>query len=317
MNIQSFRIDKKSLILFGRLILDEIFSFVTLSTVESYNSDELNRLRSYMPGHAEPSTFQEITLEDKTIKIHYLDKGIGQPYLYLHGWGCHYGVFDPLMENLKDLGQQIAIDFPGFGQSPLPPSAWDTEKYAECIKIFLDRQNISTCIVITHSFGGRVALRLAKRWPETFSAMILIAAAGLKRKVPWQRRLRIKTIRNSARLVEKMIPGSLGRKLKETLYSKIASRDYQNAGELRPILVKVVNEDLTHLLPQIQNPVLLLYGGDDTETPPAMGKRIADLLPNSTYVEIPGFDHLSILDRGRHQVEHRIRQFLKGLGHAE
>src|SRR5690606_23024974 len=98
-----------------------------------------------------------------------------------------------------------------------------------------------------------------------------------------------------------------------SLYSRIASRDYQNAGELRPILVKVVNEDLSDLLPSIQVPALLLYGSDDTETPPSVGQRIAELLPNATYVELPGFDHLTILDRGRHQIEHQIRHFVQGL----
>ena len=82
---------------------------------------------------------------------------------------------------------------------------------------------------------------------------------------------------------------------------------------MRETFVKVVNEDLEPLLPSIQTPVLLLYGDGDAETPPEFGRRMEKLLADAHYVELPGFDHYSILTRGRHQLEHNITAFLKGL----
>lgn len=266
-----------------------------------------------MPYSGGSIRFLETPAENQSLRVRYCDQGEGLPLLFLHGWGCTFQIFDPLRENLKEFGRHVAVDFPGFGESSLPPSAWDTQTYADWLYDLLQILNVQSCIVVTHSFGGRVALRLARKHPEVFKAMILIASAGLKRRVHWKRRLRVKTIRGLARLAAAVLPASIGLPIKERLYNKIASRDYQNAGELRPILVKAVNEDQSESLPHIKVPALLIYGSEDTETPPAVGKRIAELLPNAQYVELPGFDHLSILDRGRHQVEHQIRQFLKGV----
>ncbi|MGC9328997.1 MAG: alpha/beta fold hydrolase, partial [Candidatus Hinthialibacter sp.] len=69
-------------------------------------------------------------------------------------------------------------------------------------------------------------------------------------------------------------------------------------------------DDVGNILSSIQQPVTLFYGSDDTETPPEIGKQMNEKLPNSEYLELPGFDHYTILTRGRHQVAHQLKNFL-------
>ncbi len=255
----------------------------------------------------------EISTDNQVIPTFYIDKGEGTPLLYLHGWGCDHSIFYPMMESLDDVGRQIALDFPGFGETPLPKGVWGSAEYSEFTHQFIMKMKLERVVLICHSFGGRVAIQLAEKYPALIAGMILISSAGLKRKMPWKRWMKVKLIRTATRLAERMIPGGLGKQMKERLYNMIASKDYQNAGELKKILIKVVNEDLSDRLPNITIPALLLYGDEDTETPPAVGKKIHSLLPNALYVELKGFNHLSILDLGRHQVGYQVRQFIKGL----
>jgi len=250
-----------------------------------------------------------LSLGGHSLHVHVQDQGTGVPWLFLHGWGVDSTTFWPLMETLNGQGRLITLDFPGFGKSGFPPEAWGTREYAGMVCQLLDQLATGPCVVVGHSFGGRVAIRLAHEWPERVRGLVLIASAGLKREIPFRRKLRITTIRGLARLSESLLPGPSGPKVKHWLYGRIASRDYLQAGELRPIFVKVVNEDLGPLLPAIQKPALLIWGEHDQQTPPWMGRRMQALLPDARLVLLPGFDHNSILIRGRHQVNHLIRKF--------
>ncbi len=246
-----------------------------------------------------------------SLDIRYIDFGKGSVNLYLHGWGQNHGAFLPLIDALKDQGRHVALDFPGFGDSSFPPDVWGVSDYAHFVQKFIRHMEWESCFLITHSFGGRVALRFANQWPDQVHGLFLIAAAGLPNPIPFRKRIRIQTIRTLARSAQRWIPGTLGEKIKQSLYDKIASRDYKQAGVLRPIFVKVVNDDVSDILPAIPCPVTLLYGSEDTETPPSIGYRMQQRLPHAQYIEIPGFDHYSILTRGRHQVGHQIRTFLQ------
>ena len=97
----------------------------------------------------------------------------------------------------------------------------------------------------------------------------------------------------------------------EPLRMKFGSADYRNAGPLRPILVKVVNEDLSEVAAQVRCPTLLVYGQDDTETPPELGKRLADLIPRAELSVLPHQDHYSLLGDGRHLVLKRLQDFVQ------
>lgn len=246
----------------------------------------------------------------ENLQIKYLDAGQGAPLLYLHGWGQDHSAFFPLIESFSDSFRNILLDFPGFGQSTQPTEPWGVAEYADFVQMFIQKLGLNSCTIIGHSFGGRVGLRLAHRHPEFVKGLFLIASAGLRRRAPFIRRMRITLIRSLARAAQRCLP-VVGEKIKQLLYRRIASRDYQQAGSMRSIFVKVVNDDLWDILPQIQRPTTFLYGANDTEAPPEMGKEMQALLPNSIYLELPGFDHYSILTRGRHQVCHQLHHFLQ------
>jgi pimeloyl-ACP methyl ester carboxylesterase len=80
---------------------------------------------------------------------------------------------------------------------------------------------------------------------------------------------------------------------------------------MRRILVKVVNEDLTEVARRVRCPAQLIYGVDDTETPPEIGQRLSRLLPIAQLSVLAGHDHYSLLDHGRHLVLKRLTSFVE------
>jgi len=235
------------------------------------------------------------------------------PVILLHGWGQSHRDLLPLAELLADERQVFVLDLPGFGESPAPDTDWDTIQYAERIADYIKQQQLSSAVLLGHSFGGRISLRLAKNSPELVAGVVLIGSHGLRRKRSLWEKVRIKsitTLGKGAKLVDRIFHTDLFAK---KFAPRFGSADYRNAGKLRGVLVKTVNEDQTNELPSIKAPTLLLWGNKDQETPLEMGQRMKGLIPNSKLIVLSGKNHYPHHDIGSHLCAYYIRPFLSSL----
>ncbi len=245
----------------------------------------------------------------------YLTMGEGDtPVFWGHGWGQSHGAFLDLCEPLKSMGQHKLIDFQGFGQSDTPPEDWGTADYADHIADLIRAQTQEKIIWVGHSFGCRVGLQLAARHPDLIAGLFLIAAAGLPRKRPFVKKLYFKARIALYKSLKKLIPLGLP---ESWLRKKFGSADYNTAsGAVRKIFVRVVNEDLSDIAKAVPCPVQLVYGEDDTQTPPEIGERLARFIPKSDLIVLKGQDHYSVLSNGRHQVVRALKTFIETYAHS-
>jgi pimeloyl-ACP methyl ester carboxylesterase len=233
----------------------------------------------------------------------------GPCFVWAHGWGQNHLGLAGLAGVFKSQGQHFLVDFPGFGASP-PPEAWDTGRYADFMADFIRQHTSGNVIWVGHSFGCRVGLQIAARHPDLIAGLFLIAAAGLPRKRSLIKKLYIKGRIAVYKFLKKLIPFGLP---EDWLMKKFASSDYKNAGPMRQILVKVVNEDLSDVARKITCPVTLVYGSQDTETPPEIGMRLKALIKNAEMVHLEGFDHYTILSTGQHQLAVQLKNFIAAI----
>lgn len=227
------------------------------------------------------------------------------PVFWGHGWGQSHQAFLPMISSLQKSGRHCLIDFPGFGESDSPKRVWTTADYADACAALIRTQTDQKILWVGHSFGCRVGLQLAARHPDLVEGLFLIAAAGLPRKRPFHQKLYLKSRIALFKGFKRCMGAEWARK-------KFGSADYKNtSGLLRSIFVTVVNENLSDEARKISCPVTLVYGAQDTETPPEIGQRLAALIPNSNLVVLDGQDHYSVLDTGRHQTLHLLHNFIK------
>ena len=235
----------------------------------------------------------------------------GAPELiWAHGWGHSHASLAPLAEAMRPRADSWLLDLPGFGVSPLPPGPWGTEDYADAMADWLAGLPARPRVWIGHSFGCRVGVQLAARHAEAVKALFLIAAAGLPPHRSVWTRVRRMPRRLAFRALRAMTPEGPAR---DRLRERFGSADYRNAGAMRPILVKAVNEDLSQPASRIRVPVVLVHGDKDTESPPEIARRFHALIPGSQLHVLRGFDHLSIIGDGRHQVTHLLTELLETL----
>lgn len=228
--------------------------------------------------------------------------------IWAHGWGQSHASFVPIITPFESQAHHIALDFPGFGASPSPPEGWGTEHYADAIAAVMKERNLPPVLWVGHSFGCRVGLQLAARHPERIAALCLIAGAGLKRKRPLHKKIYFYCRIKLFKLLKKCLPEG---DFKQKIIGKFGSADYKTAGPMRGVFIRVVNEDLTEIARTVQCPVTLIYGQNDTETPPEFGERFSKIIPKADFFLLSGQDHYSVLSTGRHQVIKIIADILK------
>lgn len=217
------------------------------------------------------------------------------PILILHGWGANIETVTPIVGALERLGDVYALDLPGFGETQLPPEPWGVEEYQRFLGSFMDAHGIERASLVGHSNGGRIAIRMAATEPHRVLKLVLVDSAGIrpKRGFTYHRKVAMAKVGKHAAC----LLGPPGEKLRSWLVGKAASTDYAAAGELRPTFVKLVNEDLRSLLPDVQASTLLIWGSKDTDTPLSDAQLMERQIPDAGLVVLEGAGHYSYLDQ--------------------
>lgn len=220
----------------------------------------------------------------------------------LHGWGCDVSLMKPVADFLAQDMQVLSIDFPGHGQSSRPPEPWGVPEYAEATLDVLRQLDFLPCAVIAHSFGGRIVAQLAAEDATLFTKIILTGAAGIQKPQTEESRKRseeFKKLKALCQTAKKMkIFGALPDKMEEKLRQKYGSRDYNALdAEMRQTFVKVISLDLSDRYAKIQQPTLLIWGDQDTETPLWMGRQMEKDIPDAGLVVLEGGTHFAYLEQ--------------------
>lgn len=227
--------------------------------------------------------------------------------IWAHGWGQDSSAFMPFAQSFTGVATSYLPDFPGFGQTPAPETGWGTRDYADATAGWLRTLPAAPRIWVGHSFGCRVGLQIAAHYPYLFDKMVLIGAAGLKRRRTMFQRLNQQAKIYTFKTLKTFVPEGPGR---DALRARFGSTDYRNAGPLRPTFVKIVSEDLSDEAERVSCPTLIVCGSKDTETPPEISERLHEKIKDSKLHILDGYDHYSILGAGRHQVAALIKTFI-------
>lgn len=100
--------------------------------------------------------------------------------LLLHGNQSSSLIYEDFMKRYEDVATVYAVDLTGFGESSYRKQHLKIEDWSDDIKEFMDEVHLDNAIVVGHSAGGGVGLKLAIDYPEKVRHLILIASVGVK-----------------------------------------------------------------------------------------------------------------------------------------
>lgn len=234
----------------------------------------------------------------------------GAPILLVHGFGtCSF-----LWRNVGPVlalanRTAFAIDLFGYGESDRP---FDAQFGISAQSDYLDRAltalRLTRATVVGIDLGGAVAMHLAYNRPERVDRLVLINAIAFD-DVPAEDIKQLQ--RNTARFALRISRGVLGAAplmrelLEDSVFDKANMPDPLLARYLAPY---VGEEGLNHLLAlaravdeedlaevdlgQIDRPSLIVWGDQDPFVGPKLGERLADTIPGSRLVRLPGTGRL-------------------------
>lgn len=221
--------------------------------------------------------------------------------LGLHGWGRSHDDFDVVAAERP----MLAIDFPGFGASPLPPGGWGSAEYAQHL-VPLWEEFETPPLVVAHSFGGRVAMHLAHLVP--MRGLVLIGVPLIRPSSNAKPSVTYRTLRWMHRRA------LLSDDHMESVRQRYGSADYRaTSGVMREVFVRVVNESYDAQMTTITVPVHMIWGSQDTAAPVAQALQAFDRF------EAIGVDvELTVLDGVGHDVMRErpdvVRSAIDGFG---
>jgi pimeloyl-ACP methyl ester carboxylesterase len=219
--------------------------------------------------------------------------GSGVPsVLALHGWQRTHLDFSPVFDDGDRMGgvSAVGLDLFGFGATPPPPEPWGSDEYAHHLLPLFEEPGVlaDRIVVVGHSFGGRVAVRLGTLVPDRIERMVLTGVPLLHRR---DRRSRSATAYRVARRLHRV--GLLGDERMEALRYKYGSPDYRAAqGVIRGVFVRLLAEQYGDAMSATACPVDLVWGEEDTEVPVEVAVRAQALFPTARLVTLPGVGHL-------------------------
>src|SRR4030042_5709985 len=216
------------------------------------------------------------------------------PVVILHGWNLYSEKYQILRSTLVKEGFRVYIpDLPGFGKRIVPKTAYNIDDYVDFVLDYLKSNKIKKCIIIGHSFGGRVAVKLAARYPYYLDRLILTGTPGF---VPVNK-ARITVfylIAKIGKILLFFLPPLLIFKntLRKIIYRLAKSSDYLHVeGVMKDTFKSVIKEDLISSMLKIKTPTLLVWGKDDRIVPVSIAQKMESAIIASSLTVIPNASH--------------------------
>jgi 3-oxoadipate enol-lactonase len=211
-------------------------------------------------------------LSENTVSLAFEE--IGDPshpmLLLIHGGTANRRAWDLMTPLLRSQYFLVAVDMRGHGDSPVPPTGYSALQLSADINKLINVRNYRNINVIGHSIGGMAALFLAAHRPDVINKVIVMdtpvtpnaipAVIGLNDFIQNQARLPFTADDPFVSTVWNKYPVELPPYFLQTLIAGTVSLPKVT---WRQLIGEVAKADITGLLPQVRQPVLVVWGALD------------------------------------------------------
>ena len=225
-------------------------------------------------------------------KFSYVEEGTGEPLVLLHGLFGALSNFSGLIDYFRSHNRVIIPLLPLLDMDILHTSVGGLAKY---VNRFLEALDLNGVHLLGNSLGGHVALVHTLKNPERVKSLVLTGSSGLFENGmgdSYPRRGDYEYIKNKTALTF-YDPAIATKELVDEVYSITNNR--LKVIKIIALAKSAIRNNLGEELNQINKPTLLIWGNNDTITPPFVGHEFNKLIPNSELHFIDRFFSFHIL----------------------
>jgi pimeloyl-ACP methyl ester carboxylesterase len=234
-------------------------------------------------------------------------------------------LFARFFERLASFARLVVFDKRGQGLSDRPSEPPMLEQTMDDINAGIDAAGVERPALFGISEGGPASALFAASYPERVSALVLYGTwPRLVRSDDFPEGIPAAAFEAFAQLIDAEWGGPVATNMFapsvaddpafRAQWGRFLRRGMAPAGAA-DLLRMYADVDVRDVLPAIAVPTLVLHRSGDRMCPVAAGRKIAELIPGARFAELPGADHLAVVDPG--QILDEVEEFLTGERHPE
>jgi 3-oxoadipate enol-lactonase len=235
------------------------------------------------------------------VRLHYVEAGAGPAVVCMHGLGLNAGLFRHFLPQVSRCRRAIAYDLRGMGKSEAPGRRGVTHtiaQHAADLAALLDTLQVEQTALVAHAYGAFASMYFAMHRPERVRAMVVFNTCAYMGE-PGTSQALYRAAMAELEGMGPLLDTAISRWFTEPFrrqYPDVIQFYREMLGSTPPLGYAASAREIAHLdlragLGQIRCPTLVLAGGQDWSTPPAVHQTIADSVPGSRLIVLPAASH--------------------------
>nr|WP_297914006.1 alpha/beta hydrolase [uncultured Allomuricauda sp.] len=236
-------------------------------------------------------------MEDQILqegKFSYIERGAGKPIIILHGLMGGLSNFQGVSDYFPSKGYRVLI--PELPIYDMPMLKTTVKNFAKFLEEFIEFKGLEDVILLGNSLGGHIGLLHTKLYPKMVKALVITGSSGLYEKAMgdgYPRRGDYEFIRKKAQDVF-YDPEVATKEIVDEVFATV--NDRMKLVKTLAIAKSAIRHNMSKDLPHMQTPTCIIWGENDTVTPPEVAKEFHELLPDSNLFWIEKCGHAPMME---------------------
>lgn len=227
-------------------------------------------------------------------KFKYVEQGNGQVILVLHGL---FGALSNFNDMIAHFSEKYKVVVPIMPLYDMPLAKTGVKNLAKFIASFIEHKKYNNLILLGNSLGGHVALIYALKNMQKVSSMVLTGSSGLYENAfggSFPRRSDKEYIRNKI-AVTFYDPKMVTDELVEVVFDLVSDRS--RLIKVLYLAKSAIRHNMREELHKYKMPVCLIWGKNDTITPPEVAEEFQEFLPDADLYWIDKCAHAPMMEK--------------------
>ena len=224
----------------------------------------------------------------------YIEVGEGTPIIVLHGLMGGLSNFDAVTDYFSNKGYKVLIpELPIYTMSLLKTNVKNFAKY---LYDFIEFKGFDKVILLGNSLGGHIGLYHTKLYPEKVKSLVITGSSGLYESAMgsgYTKRSDYEVIKKKAQDVF-YDPEVATKEIVDEVYETVNDRN--KLIKTLAIAKSAIRHNMAKDLPKMQTPTCIIWGKNDTVTPPEVAEEFNSLLPDSDLFWIDKCGHAAMME---------------------
>jgi pimeloyl-ACP methyl ester carboxylesterase len=227
-------------------------------------------------------------------KFKYLEIGEGTPMIILHGLMGGLSNFDNVAQFFPEKGYKVII--PELPLFELPLLTTNVNSFAKYLKDFIAHKKLDKVILLGNSLGGHIGLLYTKQYPENVKALVITGSSGLYESAMGESYPK-RGDRNYIKTKTENVfydPAIATKELVDEVFETV--NDRVKLIRTLAIAKSAIRHNMGKDLPKMNTPTCIIWGENDSVTPPEVGTEFHEKLPDSDLFWIKKCGHAAMME---------------------